>query len=83
MKSCWLQNCKTEDQKKDMRVALASGRPAFERLQEILKQRLSASYDQQRSKTNYDDSNWAVKQADFIGCQRTYKEILDIISDIK
>lgn len=82
MKSCWLKECKTDEEKKEIRQALLNGRVAFERLQKILEDRIRASHDNQRSKSNYDDANWAVKQADYIGCQRTYKEILDIISEL-
>lgn len=81
MKSAWLRNCKDDEQRQDVREALKDGRRALELLKEIIKNRIEASHSDQRARAQYDDVNWALKQADFIGCQRTYKEILDLIDN--
>ena len=66
-KQTWFSKGQSEQQKKEFRSKLLGSEPVLERLKEILEEKLVASYHNQRSSTNYDDPNWALKQADFIG----------------
>lgn len=70
----------SEDQVKELRAKLVGSVDVMERLMVILEDKLIASYHAQRSISNYEDPNWALKQADFIGRQRCYKEILDLVN---
>lgn len=78
MKTAWKQLCKTADQEADLKDALVDGKRALSFLAELLEKRLDSSYKDQR-RDNYEVTHWHLKQADFIGQQRTYKEILDLI----
>lgn len=80
VKQAWFGKKSSDQHKKELRAALIRSSDVLERLSELLSERMMASHEAQRAKTNYDDPNWAVKQADFIGQQRTYKEILDLIN---
>ena len=80
MKSAWKRLASDEDQLKDVEEALKDGRRALEYLKKILEERIEASHARQRAHALYETDNWALKQADYIGCQRTYKEIIDLLN---
>lgn len=79
-KNTWFETGTSEQQKKELRAKLISSDVVLERLSEIIMRKLVNSYDAQRSNSNYEDASWALKQADSIGTQRAYKEILDLIN---
>ena len=63
----------------EVKASLYASEVVMKRLRHIVERRIEASYQAQRSETNYNDPNWALKQADYIGHQRALKEILDLI----
>lgn len=78
-KAVWFEGLSEEDKLALQKQLLASAK-VLERLKEIIDTRTQRSYNTQMSKNRYDASNWALIQADYIGVQRTYKEISDIIN---
>ena len=71
MKLAWKQ---VEDPGGDLVDALAKGKNAFRFLISILDSRIETNRNQTLL-DNYDNPNWALKQADLVGELRAYKEI--------
>ena len=77
-KSSWFAGL---DERKagEVKASLYASEVVMKRLRQMLEKRIEASYQAQRSETNYNDPNWSLKQADYIGSQRAMKEVLDLI----
>lgn len=78
MKTVWYKDRKNEEHKKRIRGEVVAARPAFIRLAEILEEMIAA--DRSSKLHDYDDPNWALKQADSVGSERALREVIKIIS---
>lgn len=78
VKSSWF-NGLDERKAGEVKASLLASEVVMKRLKVMLEKRIEESYQAQRSNSNYNDPNWPLKQADYIGTQRTLKEILDLI----
>lgn len=75
----WLKDCKSEDDKQKRREQLLVSVHTLGVLKDILRGKLEENYRTQRQ-NSYSDAAWPLKQADHIGSQRAYKEIIDLIT---
>lgn len=73
MISKWTANCATEEDAREMEANVLVAQPAFARLQEIIKEKQSATVT---TVADYDCPSWAHKQADANGYNRAMAEIL-------
>ncbi len=76
MKSQWLKECKTKEDKEKVRQLILSNRESLDRLKEILEPLLKET----PPTADYDCPSWAYKQADRIGYNRALNQVLDIIN---
>lgn len=65
--------------KEEVMAQLVAAAPALKLLRTLLLDDLKNKEYNQR-KPDYDCSNWALKQADTIGCVRTLREVIDLIT---
>lgn len=80
MKTDWFRELKTEDEKQERWASLLANRTSLDYLVVVLKRKLMELDQFQDSKRNYDSPNWAAQQADYIGCRRTFNEILELVT---
>jgi len=76
----WLSGTRTEVQRKEIKEKLASAIPAFELLKGIIEKEKKNSKSYRENKDKYTDSSWPYLQADGIGEERAYNNILKIIN---
>jgi hypothetical protein len=76
MKTVWFSKNKNKEEVKAQLVAAA---PALKLLKELLID-LKNSKEYNQKKPNYEVSNWALEQADYIGSLRTLQEVIDLIT---
>ena len=76
MKTAWLKECKTKEEKAQVRQLILSNRESLDRLQEILGPMLKDT----PPTADYDSPSWAFKQADRIGFNRALTTVLDLIN---
>lgn len=79
MKTIWLSDCKTGRDKSERLAALSAAQPAFLLLKQILEKNLKALDNVETDVREYELPAWAYKQADLIGCKRTYKKVIDLL----
>jgi hypothetical protein len=79
MKTIWLHDCKTERDKSERLAALSAAQPAMMLLKQLLEKNLDALDDIETNVKEYELPSWAYKQADLIGCKRTYKKVIDLL----
>src|ERR1700749_2318985 len=63
MYSVWTDHLKTPEDKERFRSSLESAKPVLDRLQAILDDKATAIDTAERSVANYDNPNWAYRQA--------------------
>ena len=80
MKSKLLKDCKTQKEKEQRRQYYQENRLIFEVLRNILKEDLRLIEKESGASARYDDQSWAYKQADYIGCKRTYEEVIELLT---
>lgn len=75
----WLKDCKSTEDKEKRKEQLRVSAYTLGVLKRILEDKLEENYRTQRQ-YDYADQAWPYKQADHIGSQRVYKEIIDLIT---
>lgn len=79
MKTAWKNLAKgVKDKEDDIKVAWADSMNFREFLRELLEERIDAARNA-AERDAYDLENWALKQADFNGVVRTYKEVIALL----
>ena len=81
MYSSWTKGLIEKDKKQFISEVLAS-QPFINRFIERLNKELEVSKKSQLAR-DYEDQSWPLKQADFIGEQRTYNKIIDLLNNLK
>lgn len=77
----WIKHLKSKKEKEDfLNIILLPAIPALERLQEIIEGEKRNTQVLANSKDTYKNTNWACLQADALGEQRAYNNILRLIS---
>jgi hypothetical protein len=76
MKTVWFSKNKN---KEEVKAILVAGAPSLKLLKELLID-LKNSKEYNQKKPNYEISNWALEQADYIGSLRTLQEVIDLIT---
>lgn len=76
MKASWFKECKTKEDKEQVRRLLNSNKEGFDRLKDILEPMLKEALPT----ADYDSPSWAYKQADRIGYNRALTTVLDLIN---
>lgn len=76
MKLSWTKG-KNDVEKKDIRASFAGSLVMRKRLQEMLNEKLVSSYSTKEE--DYNNPNWAYKQADSVGYRKALKEILSLL----
>jgi hypothetical protein len=80
MYSVWTDHLKTPEDKERFRSSLESAKPVLDRLQAILDDKATAIDTAERSVANYDNPNWAYRQAHRNGCMSTIYGIKSLIT---
>lgn len=79
MKVAWKQLAKKNaDKEEDIKHAWSDSENFREFLIELLEDRIKAT-ENEAVRDDYDCPNWNLKQADMIGCIRTYKEVIALL----
>lgn len=79
MKTAWKNLAKgVKDKEDDIKVAWADAMNFREFLRELLEERIESARNA-AERDAYDIENWALKQADFNGVVRTYKEVIALL----
>ena len=81
MYSSWTKGLKDKDKQQFISEVLAS-QSFIGRFLDRLEKDLEASKKSQVVR-DYDTPSWALKQADFIGEQRAYIKIIDLLNNLK
>lgn len=76
MKVSWFKECKTKEDKEQVRKLLYSNKEGFDRLKDILEPMLKEA----PPTADYDSPSWAYKQADRIGYNRALTTVLELIN---
>ncbi len=76
----WFEGVKTEEEKKEVYAVLLSARPAFERLAKLIEKEKLSGKNYRAKKEHYDSAAWPYLQADGIGEERAYNNILKLLS---
>jgi len=76
MKASWFKECKTKEDKEQVRELLYSNKEGFDRLKDILEPMLKEALPT----ADYDSPSWAYKQADRIGYNRALTTVLELIN---
>jgi len=76
MKASWFKECKTKEDKEQIRKLLYSNEEGFDRLKDILEPMLKEALPT----ADYDSPSWAYKQADRIGYNRALTTVLELIN---
>jgi hypothetical protein len=76
MKVSWFKECKTKEDKEQVRKLLYSNKEGFDRLKDILEPMLKDALPT----ADYDSPSWAYKQADRIGYNRALTTVLELIN---
>lgn len=79
MKRSWTLGIKDAERVKDIKQEYASSAILRERLQEMLDKMQESARRQNISEMSYDNPNWALKQADYVGYMRAFEEIKNIL----
>lgn len=80
MKASWTQGLDKEltvDIRQNFKESLVMRR----RLEEMLSEKMASSQRSNRSKTSYDNPNWAYLQADARGYERALQDVIELISE--
>jgi hypothetical protein len=78
MKTSWTKGL-TEQEILDIESAYKASSLIRKRLIDILKDKVDANRKSARSKTSYDNPNWAYLQADNSGYERALHDLIDLI----
>jgi hypothetical protein len=76
MKVSWFKECKTKEEKEQVRKLIYSNKEGFDRLKDILEPMLKEALPT----ADYDSPSWAYKQADRIGYNRALTTVLELIN---
>lgn len=76
MKTVWTKG-KDPVESKDIRASFAGSLVMRRRLQEMIKDKLESSYSTKEE--DYENPNWAYKQADAVGYRKALKEIISLL----
>lgn len=76
MKAQWFKECKTKEDKEEVRQSILSSRRSLDRLKEILEPMLKDT----PPTADYESPSWAYKQADRIGYNRALNQVLELIN---
>lgn len=76
----WFEGAREEEQRKEVYAKLLSAEPAFKILREIIEKEKLAGLNQRAKKDQYDSPSWGLIQADGIGEERAYNNILKLLS---
>lgn len=79
----WVRDAKTEDQKKDFEQYLRNNTRLFDKLNAIMDEWEDALDKQERSKDQYDVTNWQALQAHRNGNVEIIQKLRDLISFYK
>lgn len=83
MKTDWLRNLKTQEEKNEFKQLLSISKPVLDKLNVLCYNKRQAYLDDKVSKPDYTASNWHVVQADNNGYVRALTEIINIIESIE
>lgn len=72
MQAKWLSDCKTDEDRRKRKEALLGSQLILD----ILSKVCYNSTIQDKSENDYDNPNWAYKQADLVGYKRAMNEII-------
>lgn len=75
----WTKHLKTDKERKDFEEILTRNTMIFGRLREILHNRLDQLDRKDFSDKDFDETNWAEKQAHRLGKRSVYHDLLDLI----
>jgi len=78
MKTNWLTGLDA-DKKKDLTAQFNASVLLRERLSKLCINLTNAQRNKSLTLTNYDEPNWALKQADLIGYERAMKDIVNLL----
>lgn len=80
MKSAWTNGLE-KDEHQAIKGEFAGGILLRKRLIKMLEDRIASLVKSSALTSNYEDPNWAYKQADNIGKIRTYQEIIGLLDE--
>ncbi len=75
----WFDGAKTEEERKEIRSALLAAKPAIDRLIAIIEKEKKAGVNYRLGKDKYENPSWAYLQADGVGEERAYNNILKVL----
>lgn len=75
----WFEGVKTPEQKKEIRASLLAAKAAFDRLADIIEKEKKSGINYRLNKDKYDMPGWAYLQADGVGEERAYNNILKLL----
>ncbi len=79
MKTAWTKGLEA-DAKQEIEAAFNAGGALRERLSFLLAGKMNAKFNENLTDNNYDNVNWAYKQADTQGYIRAMKEISSLLA---
>lgn len=75
----WVHGVKTQKEKKEIHSKILAALPAFKILKRIIEKEKKSGKNYRENKDKYDSSTWPYLQADGIGEERAYNNILKLI----
>ena len=72
-----------EDQVKEWILNVSVAKPVLDKLVTILKSNLNSSEASMRSKESFDKQSWPYFQANCLGEQRVYNEVINLINNLQ
>ena len=82
VKTVWISHLKSKEEKEEFLYKLTAAQVALQRLKQIIEKKIEANTKSRVSEEGYKDASWAYRQADLVGEERAFRELLDII-DLK
>lgn len=76
----WFEGAKSDKDKQEIREKLLSALPAFELLKSIIEREKLSGKNYRSKKDAYDSPAWAYLQADGVGEERAYNNILKLLT---
>lgn len=77
----WTKGLSEED-KKTFYLQVSAAHPVLRKLVKTFEEDLQQSRKRQLVSSNYEASSWPYQQADFVGEQRTYNRVIELISNL-
>lgn len=80
IKADWYDKSWSEEDKANFKESLIAAKPIFDRMEKILESRMDSGRKSARDRANFKVENWAYLQADYNATERTYQNIIDLIT---